>query len=311
MHKKQLIRTKPAYFRGQLLLEDDFIAEQRYHAQARYRHNLNVHGWGIGRGLRVAAAGDSAVVVSPGFAIDAKGHEIELHEAAQLDLSSLPAATSVHITLGYDEDAPQEGEREKPRVRCYAVLGASTGTPENAVLLAVVHLDAQGRLKPESISVGAVRRMDSRRWLTMPFRPIEMPPDEEKSKPPFRVGPTQAVAHKFYPDEKTANTRGAAGSMAFPLSSDVTQIHRFRIAGEVNEKQIDVTLWLGGWDGNKHFTQKLLKRTISVQPYYETIDVEIPISDAENRSLSVEVRSEGYAKVSLVGIEWSTGFSKT
>jgi len=78
MQKRQLINKKPAYYRGQLLLEDDFIAEQRYHANARYRHSLNLHGWGIVRGLEVRHAGANEVVVSPGFAIDGRGHEIDL-----------------------------------------------------------------------------------------------------------------------------------------------------------------------------------------------------------------------------------------
>ena len=49
MDKKQLIAQKPAYRNGQLLLADDFIAEQRYHIHAGRRHSLNLHGWGVVR----------------------------------------------------------------------------------------------------------------------------------------------------------------------------------------------------------------------------------------------------------------------
>jgi len=34
MHKRQLMTRKPAYSHGQLLLADDFIAEQQYHVHA-------------------------------------------------------------------------------------------------------------------------------------------------------------------------------------------------------------------------------------------------------------------------------------
>src|ERR1700694_3858176 len=104
MQKKQLLHEKPRYFRGQLLLEDDFIAEQRYHSDARYRHTLNLHGWGVVRGLEVTRVDQATIVVSPGFAIDGRGHEIELHQEERLNLSSVPAESLVAVSLVYEDD---------------------------------------------------------------------------------------------------------------------------------------------------------------------------------------------------------------
>jgi hypothetical protein len=73
MQKKQLMHHKPAYENGQLLLADDFIREQRYHAHSLNRHALELHGVGVVRGLEVARASDSSISVNPGVAIDAAG----------------------------------------------------------------------------------------------------------------------------------------------------------------------------------------------------------------------------------------------
>ena len=50
---KILIGKRPNYFDSQLLLEDDFLAEQKYHVDARWNHNLILHDWGVVRGLAV------------------------------------------------------------------------------------------------------------------------------------------------------------------------------------------------------------------------------------------------------------------
>jgi hypothetical protein len=329
MRKKQLIGEKPAYYRGQLLLEDDFIAEQRYHAQARYRHTRNLHGWGIARGLDVTAAGDSAVSVSPGFAIDAKGHEIELSEAETLDLSSLPAGALVSISLAYaTEDPAKARDKEKePRIECYGVLSASTGIAEGAVLLATVQLDENGKLTSEALSKTNTRYLHTlltpgsvtasalderlrRGWLRLPFRPSPIPPGrgDPHPPPPFRIGPTEARAYRYYPTEKTENTRGCGGTMAIPLPPGVIKAHRLRIAGITNEKTMMVSLWLGGWDVDKkeHVARALVDdKEIRGSPYDETYDLgDIDIS-LECSTMSVEVRSEGYVAVSLVAVEIS------
>ena len=76
MRKKQLISKKPAYFHGQLLDKDDFIDEQKYHINERANHSVNLHGWGVVRGLDVTAAGDSSITISAGYAVDGKGRVV-------------------------------------------------------------------------------------------------------------------------------------------------------------------------------------------------------------------------------------------
>ena len=42
---RTVIEQRPNYYRGQLLLEGDFLAEQTYHVEARQHHNRHLHGW--------------------------------------------------------------------------------------------------------------------------------------------------------------------------------------------------------------------------------------------------------------------------
>src|SRR5687768_3122852 len=156
MRKKQLISKKPAYFHGQLLNQDDFIDEQKYHIDERARHSVNLHGWGAVRGLDVTAAGDSSVSISPGYAVDGKGREILIDEPEVLELSSFPPSTLLQVTVSYETEKPS---RDRPKIECYGVLAASTGVEEAAVVLATVQLDARGKLKPESISNSSRRQL--------------------------------------------------------------------------------------------------------------------------------------------------------
>ena len=323
MHKKQLIGKKPLYYRGQLLLEDDFIAEQQYHAWARHRHSLNLHGFGIVRGLGVTPSGDAAVGVGPGFAVDREGREIEIKQAEVLDLSSFLAGTLVSIAVGYEEERPEKAQGTDHRIDCYGVLTAAPGIDDTAILLATVQLDQNGRLSAASINTANAQRLrtpiapgsvtvetlDSplrKGWLRMPFRPIELPQDEKETKPPFRVGATETRAHRNYPGEQP-NTKGAGGTMAIPLSPGITKAHRLRIAGEENALKMKVAVYISGWDPQKkkHAKRDVLSVEIGPGPYdeiYEIVDGNI---DPECHTLSLDIRSEGYVKVSLIALELS------
>src|SRR6266852_1021020 len=84
---KIAIGQRPNYYRGQLLLEGDFLAEQSYHVDARRRHNRNLHGWGVVRGLTVSRDSDTSLTINPGIAIDASGYEIFLERAQHVSLA--------------------------------------------------------------------------------------------------------------------------------------------------------------------------------------------------------------------------------
>src|SRR5438552_18893064 len=80
--------VRPSYFFGQVLGVDEFRDEQTYHVQARRRHDLALHGWGVVTGLDVTAGGGGAVEVSAGVAVDPCGREIVVPEAVPVLLGA-------------------------------------------------------------------------------------------------------------------------------------------------------------------------------------------------------------------------------
>lgn len=323
MNKKEFIHKKPAYYRGQLLSEEDFRNEQRYHANARYRHNLNLHGWGIVHGLDVRHAGGNEIVVSPGFAVDGRGHEIDLKQEVKLQFPSNEANAVLVVSLHYEEDeaAPAGADDSERNTRkCYGVVTVAPGAVEAAVILATIVLDDKSHvsahairdtnrrhmkslLAPGSVTADALDTHLKRGWLRMPFRPTPLPEDVEDAPPGFRVGPTEARAHREI--DKKPNTKGAAGTMAISLAPSVTRVLRLRVAGEINDARLSVELFLGGWDAGarKHVAKSLLKHEIKGGPYDETWHIKEGDLHLETSTLSIEIRSEAYARVSLVAIE--------
>jgi hypothetical protein len=327
VQKKQLITRKPAYHHGQLLLEDDFIAEQQFHSDARYRHARRLHGFGVAHGLEVTRAGDLAISISPGFAVDRGGHEIELREAETVELHGLPPGALAWVTIGYRTERADSAHERDNRIDCYADLRVATGVERDDVRLARVQLDERGRLEhhainhqerdhlratitPGSVTAETLDPQLRVGWITMAFHPTGIPRDEEDAQPPFRVGATQAIAHREYPDGQP-NLRGAAGTMTIPLPPGVRHIRRLCVAGPDNERGIIVRLIKGGFDPSpqvmKHLRDELAAVEISSGAYCET--VEIPEAHRSvgdrHRTLSVDIRSRGFASVSLVAIEVS------
>lgn len=324
MHKKQLMYSKPAYFDGQLLRAEDFIAEQKHHAHALRHHSAALHGFGVVRGLEVTRAGDGTLQVGPGFAVDGRGREIELRQAEVLDLQGASTGAPLAVTLGLRTERLDPKDGPVRTLDCFAVIGVSGGIVEGDVLLAMVRPDAQGRLGPDAIDTSGRHRLRTpvapgsidatalddhlrRGWIKTPFRPIALPQDQADAQPPFRVGATETAAHKEI--DTQPNTRGAAGTMAILLPPQALHIHRLRVAGAANEKKIRLELFKGGWDpeNRKHVAVSLLKREIAAGAYDETLP--IPDADAEVHlecsTLSLELRAEGYARVSLIAVEVS------
>jgi len=326
VQKKQLITRKPAYHHGQLLLEDDFIAEQQFHSEARYRHARSLHGFGVAHGLEVTRAGDLAISISPGFAVDRRGHEIELREAETLELHGLPAGALAWVTIGYRTERVDRGHDSDNRIDCYADLRVATGVEQDDVRLARVQLDERGRLEhhainhqerdhlrtviaPHSITPEALDPQLRTGWITMAFHPSGIPRDEEDAQPPFRVGATQAVAHKEY--DGRPNLRGAAGTMTIPLPPGVRHIRRLCVAGPDNERGIIVRLIKGGFDPRpqvmRHLRDEVAVLEINSGAYCETVEiaeVHRTVGD-RHRTLSVDIRAQGFASVSLVALEVS------
>jgi hypothetical protein len=342
MQKKQLMSRKPAYRRNQLLLEDDFIAEQKLHLNSRYQHSRELHGFGVVRGLELSRAGDHAVTVSPGYAIDRRGHEIELKQGETLELQGLPAGHA-WVSLGYRSERADADEDH--RIDCFAVLRVATGVEDNDVRLGMVQLDERSRLAQPGIShqqrdelhsiaagsVGpeALAPALRRGWVTMAFHPSPVPDDDDLARPPFRIGATRAMAHEPLDKESP----GAAGTMTFTLPPGIDQFHRFRVAGESNKGTIKVELIKGGFDAVTRKRKRDLVLTLSIASrnhrekkdmkipndaikrisddgdgaYHETVDIPEAHSrlNDESRTLSVDIRSSAFASVLLVALEVS------
>ncbi|MEM7584783.1 MAG: hypothetical protein AAF560_15435, partial [Acidobacteriota bacterium] len=98
--------VRPQFFCGQLLTDEDLTSLVDWTRErlrlARYRH-----GWGVVTGLDVecVAQAPSRVQVTPGYAIDHKGHDILIGAAAQIDLAAACESELVKAQCD-DRDAP-------------------------------------------------------------------------------------------------------------------------------------------------------------------------------------------------------------
>lgn len=321
MSKKILLETRPNYYHGQLLLEGDFLDEQHFHVEARRRHNLGLHGWGVVWGLEVAVAGRT-VTVQPGLAIDRQGRDILLREPQSTELSGFGPHQLVKVGLSYQEEP--EGTEDKRRA-CYAVVSLSHADEEDAALvLAMAPLDNKGQAQPGEqdysktayagtvLGRGAVSADElapelRTGWLRLPFRPIPLvnvPPGEQEIPPAFRVGATEARSPSLGEGEKD---KGAAGTMAIPIPPSVRHATRFRIAGSVNEGDIEVLLVAGGWnpEKNDHYRRTLVDDKLTKAPFLETYAIEEDAIDPEYHTLSLWLRSTKKASISLVAMEFA------
>jgi hypothetical protein len=299
------MEKRPSYYYGQLLLAEDFLAEQSYHVDARRRHNLNLHGWGVVWGLEVERAGGASLRLRPGFAIDREGHEILIEKAEVLDLGDFPGGVTVELSLSYEE----RGEKQDKRHECSAVVTVSEPSPENTgVHLAAVRLDDDGQVQADAIDYSATRFL-RRGWVRMPFRPAPLaniPEGEHEIPPPFRVGATEALSPR--PSKNGEEDRGAAGTMPLLIPSNAREVTGFRIAGERNEGEISFSLVVGGWDpeSDKHVRRDVLREVIPAgSPYRRDYPFTGVHLDPGFSTLSLWLRASRRAAVSLVAVEFS------
>lgn len=93
---------RPRYFAGKLLTGDDLQLEQDYLVERLRRRNRLLVGWGVVTGLRVSVdRSSSAVVITPGVAIDCAGNEIVVECEVRLGLAALDGRR--YVTVGYEE----------------------------------------------------------------------------------------------------------------------------------------------------------------------------------------------------------------
>jgi hypothetical protein len=78
-----VIAQRVNFFDKQFLRVDEFRDEQLYQLEARRRHNVGQHSWGIVAGLEITQE-EGALVVRPGMAIDGYGRELLLADKKRL-----------------------------------------------------------------------------------------------------------------------------------------------------------------------------------------------------------------------------------
>ena len=107
------------YYNGQRLEASDLKLEQDYHIRVRRWLNRSLYSPGIARGLEVREEkGTRNVIISPGLALDAEGHEIILLENAheivpgrgrqRAGAASEAEVEGLYLTIRYDEQSVAE-----------------------------------------------------------------------------------------------------------------------------------------------------------------------------------------------------------
>jgi hypothetical protein len=154
---------RPNYFTSEFLVDKDFIDEQTYHRDMRYRHNQLLHTWGVVDGLTVSKTGDKQVTVSPGMAINKDGKEIILPSDPSPQPINLSGTGDVYVTIEYqdvkdeaDKDTTSGVINEYRRITERPLLKSTTSQPTNdgaVILLAKVNLSNNGNINTLDHSV--------------------------------------------------------------------------------------------------------------------------------------------------------------
>lgn len=82
--------SRPRYFAGKLLTDEDFNQEQTYFIEKFKRHNRGLHGFGVVSGLHVTTQ-TGKIKISTGVALDCEGNEIIVPSDQTLPPPSSPA----------------------------------------------------------------------------------------------------------------------------------------------------------------------------------------------------------------------------
>jgi hypothetical protein len=151
------------YFQGQVLGISEFEDEQSYHAEARRRHNITHHDWGIVDGLELRVH-DDKVIVEPGLAVDGLGRMVLLSDRRSID----------HI----DPESMEAFER--PQVCCWieydrVLTSDDQGRPESRwdetprLTLRYQRSDDDDRTPPERPDTTIATTVNS--WEPLPLDP--------------------------------------------------------------------------------------------------------------------------------------------
>ena len=138
--------TRVRYFDRQLVTAEDLREEQAYHRAGRRRHNVELHGTGIVRGLEVGVEGPpgqgSVVVVSPGVAIAPDGEELVVCEARTILVRK--GKPPLHVVLRFAErEVATTTHDEASRIEESATIAVVEDVPQGD--LPIARLTRHGR----------------------------------------------------------------------------------------------------------------------------------------------------------------------
>lgn len=319
------------YFNGQLLSEDDFLAQQAYHQDVARRHTKTLHSWGVIAGLDVVQQDEHTIGVTPGAAIDSSGREIMVDAFQQVPVERNNNLVA-HVVVAYDEGA-EDSDRSSEggnytRTTEYASVQTLADAPalDGSVLyLAIVRQDITGRiiaidasvrrsagsligpgsvvtahLSDGSVTLPKLHPAIRSGWMRMPFKPSFFDETGGNARS-FLIGVTKA----------RCDAQGAKGTMAIPVPPGANMLKTFVLAGARNTKQLNVELWRCGWVGNANRAdaEQLLppdKKTIVGAPFNASIAINKPLHSDLN-AVAVYVEAVGEAEINLVAAEfgWS------
>ncbi len=326
---------RPNYFTGQLLGEEDFLAEQKYQLGLQRGHTQWLHTWGTVMGLEVAHADDSTIVVRPGAALDAKGRIVALETAQNLNLTPVSPDVALFITIGYDEDF-DDSDRSTDNTENFTrfselcILNETGEAPPDdgsVLVLAKVQFSAGkikdidtslrrqagARLAPDSVGTpqlasGAVTlaKLSAELrggWVRLPFKPStfvdpKQPNQPEEAARDFIIGVTKTYC----------GDRGAKGTMAIPIPVLADRVLNFVIAGDSNEAQLNIELDLCGWNPQQNTHEKitLLETQIGPKsPFNQPFAINKAF-DRTRHALALYVAATGAASISLIAVQFDS-----
>jgi hypothetical protein len=173
--------VRPRYRERQVLRVADLEAQQSYLIEARRRHNIGQHGWGIVRGLEILDTPE--LVVQPGVAVDGYGRELIVAAPLKIpaEVFNKLEDNALDVWLVYelaDANVPQRGSwscgpGKNTRASEYANLRLTSAaqTPER--------LPKGGEDPREPIEVPSA---------DLPFLPHRTPPDDPAMEWPVYLG---------------------------------------------------------------------------------------------------------------------------
>ena len=243
------------YYNHQFLEEQDFRDEQQYHIGVRRRLNRGLHFSGVVDGLKVVRSGDREVVIEPGLALDNEGRELVVEKPLTRDISYGEHHTHLHVLLNYHEHMEEQDRRNTGGVEGYvrvtegveASLHHDSGKFGSGVLLATVHLDADGNIthvdssgRHSAGSLLAHRSVQTAHLADGCVTGEKLSPGLRESLQPekFQLKDGSVTMEKLDPDLRSA--LGARGWVRLPFKPLALRPKGHRPRADESEFQVDV-----------------------------------------------------------------------